>query len=586
MNSLWFGRSESAPPRGPNPYEGGSTDVDDIFDLFGQVHEFYDTRFGRDGANGLGGLGDGANVELETTMAYAHLNNLGWGYPGAWYGFGKLSFTHGMVAPDIFAHEYSHGVVHHAFLDGSNSPVGLVYSGESGALEENFSDLMAEAFEGGVTGDNDWILGVGTTYGPFRNMADPKDVVQEDIPILPDRYHDPDLYTGSDDNGGVHWNSTIPSKAMYLASEGGSFNGYEIRGIGMDKVVQIWYRALTSYYVRSETFNGAYHALIQAATDLYDTADAAEVRKALQAVEMDLPPRPAGPAVTGRYVFYNNSILDGDTPGADARDDEAIATNKRPVLTFPTRLGPAVSANYTNYSRGINGIMVDVDDLPAAGQLSADDFTFRVGNSNDSTAWTPVDAAGITVRPVDLRDDGTIDVDRVTIIFPDNAIRDQWLEVKVLPTADTGLTEPDVFYFGNAAGQTGLDDTDTLVNAADVIAIRDNPRGQANPAAIDDPHDINRDQSVDATDMILARNNATSPLSALRLIELTQPAAPAPMGEGEATFATRKLDSATAPSVATLDGLMAAEAYQTDVDTMLPPATLSKLLRRFGSTIN
>ena len=82
-----------------------------------------------------------------------------------------------------------------------------------------------------------------------------------------------------------------------------------------------------------------------------------------------------------------------------------------------------------------------------------------------------------------------------------------------------------MFYFGNAIGEVtaalalgaGLP-TPPLVNAADVVAIRDNPRGAMNPAAMDDAHDINRDTFVDAVDLILARNNTTGPLSALRLI--------------------------------------------------------------------
>ena len=55
------------------------------------------------------------------------------------------------------------------------------------------------------------------------------------------------------------------------------------------------------------------------------------------------------------------------------------------------------------------------------------------------------------------------------------------------------------------------------------------------------------------------------------------------MSEGESTRASGWLDGATAPSVELLDGLMAAQAYQPDVDMMLPSPTLGKLLRRFGS---
>ena len=92
-------------------------------------------------------------------------------------------------------------------------------------------------------------------------------------------------------------NSSVPNKAAYLTAMGGSFNGTSITGLGLAKVEQIWYRALTAYYTDSETFNGAYVALRQACADLYPAADLAELTKALQAVEMDLPPLPAPPFV-------------------------------------------------------------------------------------------------------------------------------------------------------------------------------------------------------------------------------------------------------------------------------------------------
>ncbi|NIM48763.1 MAG: hypothetical protein GTO22_05815, partial [Gemmatimonadales bacterium] len=79
--------------------------------------------------------------------------------------------------------------------------------------------------------------------------------------------------------------------------------------------------------------------------------------------------------VVGRYVFYNDSAFDGDDPAAGAEDDNAIATDKTALLPG----GTATFANYTSYSRGINGIMVDIAGLPAGDTLDADDFAFRVG---------------------------------------------------------------------------------------------------------------------------------------------------------------------------------------------------------------
>ena len=54
-----------------------------------------------------------------------------------------------------------------------------------------------------------------------------------------------------------------------------------------------------------------------------------------------------------------------------------------------------------------------------------------------------------------------------------------------------------------------------------MIGTRDNPHGPLNPAGIDDPYDFNRDRLVNATDLVIARDHNTSPLSALRLITPT-----------------------------------------------------------------
>ena len=74
-----------------------------------------------------------------------------------------------------------------------------------------------------------------------------------------------------------------------------------------------------------------------------------------------------------------------------------------------------------------------------------------------------------------------------------------------------------------------------MLSAADVIAARGNPHGPSNPAGVANRYDFNRDGAVDALDLILARANATSPLSALRLITVPGPslhitAVPEPAG--------------------------------------------------------
>jgi hypothetical protein len=76
----------------------------------------------------------------------------------------------------------------------------------------------------------------------------------------------------------------------------------------------------------------------------------------------------------GRYIYYNNSAFDGNNPNANATDDGAIAPDKKALLPGET----TTFANYTSYNRGINGIMIDIADLP--GTPTVADFVFKVGN--------------------------------------------------------------------------------------------------------------------------------------------------------------------------------------------------------------
>lgn len=110
----------------------------------------------------------------------------------------------------------------------------------------------------------------------------------------------------------------------------------------------------------------------------------------------------------------------------------------------------------------------------------------------------------------------------------------------LLSNANTGLAQPDVFYFGNAIGESGNNPQYALVNATDILAARNNPHTALNPAAITDAVDFNRDGLVDLADMQLAQANATSPLTALRLITVPtmlveQAAAPAVIAESAAS---------------------------------------------------
>ena len=94
----------------------------------------------------------------------------------------------------------------------------------------------------------------------------------------------------------------------------------------------------------------------------------------------------AGPAaaVVDRRIFYNTSKWDGEDAAANAADDGAIATEKQALMPGLT----ATFANFTSYSRGINGVMIDIQGL--AGTPTAADFLFRKGNNNKPYGDDPI----------------------------------------------------------------------------------------------------------------------------------------------------------------------------------------------------
>jgi hypothetical protein len=202
--------------------------------------------------------------------------------------------------------------------------------------------------------------------------------------------------------------------------------------------------------------------------------------------------------VVDRWVFYNGSVYDDLNPAASDSDLAAVATDKRPLLPGD---GAATAANYTAYGKGINGIIVDLDGAWAT-QLSLADFTFQTGGGDGGWVEAP--------RPREMRtttvagDVGPLR--RVTLVWEDGAVRDQWLRVTVLPTVRTGLAAPDLFAFGNLAGDTGdaAAGAAAEVTDADVTETLKHRRSYSTP---DDPFDHDRNYFVNDADADVARRN-------------------------------------------------------------------------------
>ena len=215
------------------------------------------------------------------------------------------------------------------------------------------------------------------------------------------------------------------------------------------------------------------------------------------------------PRIVARKLFYNRSGYDGGSPAANAADDGAIAIDKMALLPG----GTATLANYSNYARGLNGIMIDLAGAPNAAAITAADFTFKVGNDDTPDEWTAAPApASVSVR----LGAGVGGSDRVTIIWSDNAIENQWLQVTVKNSANTGLAVADVFYFGNAIGESGDSPLNTAVDRYDEQAVLAHFTSSG-ATTITDPFDFNRDGLVNETDKSVAQANhsGTTPLRLL-----------------------------------------------------------------------
>ncbi|MBT3202512.1 MAG: hypothetical protein HN350_21645, partial [Phycisphaerales bacterium] len=233
-------------------------------------------------------------------------------------------------------------------------------------------------------------------------------------------------------------------------------------------------------------------------------------------------------SVVGRHVFYNNSALDGNDPAANPGDDGAIAPGKTVLL--PTGIvGPS---NYSSYSRGINGIMVDINNLTAAPTVA--DFGIRINSASAPNTWSVGPNPVISVR----LGAGVGGSDRVTLIWSDGAIINRWLEVTVksdLSGGGLGLPTDDVFYFGNVVGDS---DGDRDVDEDDFAAVL----GEFGPAVAGLTSDFNADGRVNLTDFIILRSNFDNTLAIPTFPAPAPVAAAAPVAATSTPLVSQPLD--------------------------------------------
>lgn len=220
--------------------EAGDEDVDIVYDFAGIVRDFFAEILGRDSIDNQG-------MPLILNVHYGeNYQNAFWDGDEMTFGDGDGQvFSSFAKSLDVTAHELAHGV--------TQFTANLEYQGQSGALNESFSDMfgaaITQAYAKQTPDDADWLVGdeiMGPTlYGEaLRSMKMPGTAY--DNTLLgkdPQPAHMKDYFTGPQDNQGVHINSGIPNRVFYLVA---SDLGDSV------KAAKLWYATLQKLWPNAQ----------------------------------------------------------------------------------------------------------------------------------------------------------------------------------------------------------------------------------------------------------------------------------------------------------------------------------------------
>ncbi|MFE9251255.1 M4 family metallopeptidase [Streptomyces sp. NPDC007088] len=305
-----------------------------------ETWDFYKNTFGRSGIRGDG------------VAAYSRVH-YGNNYVNAFWDDSCFCMTYGdgagnaapLTALDVAGHEMSHGV--------TSETAGLNYSGESGGLNEATSDIFGtgvEFYSNTATDPGDYLIGekinINGDGTPLRYQDKPsKDGASKD-------------YWSSSLGGlDVHYSSGPANHFFYLLSEGSgakvvngvSYNsptsdGLPVTGIGRDKALQIWYKALTTQFTSTTNYASARTGTLAAASSLYG-ATSAEYKAVQDAwAGINVGARSGGGGGGTGTVFSSTTKV--AVPDAGAAVTSSIAVTGR-TGNAPSNLKVAVDISHT-----------------------------------------------------------------------------------------------------------------------------------------------------------------------------------------------------------------------------------------------
>ncbi|MGP4085244.1 M4 family metallopeptidase, partial [Streptomyces sp. KR55] len=305
--------------------------------------DFYHDRFGR---NGIAddGVGARSRVHYGDGFANAFWDDLCFCMT---YGDG-LNNARPLTELDIAAHEMTHGV--------TSATANLIYSGESGGLNEATSDIMGTAVEFFANSPADVpdyrfgeLADVRGTGKPLRYMDQPsKDASAKGT--------SQDYWTAETRKLDPHFSSGVANHFFYLLAEGSgkksingvdydspTYDGLPVSGLGLHNATNVWYRALTRYMTSNTDYAGARTATLQAAADLFGvSSDAYEaVGNAWAAVNV-------GPRYVNHIAAQAPSTRDAAVGQPTGRRIEAASTRPGALTYSATGLPDGLSIDATN----------------------------------------------------------------------------------------------------------------------------------------------------------------------------------------------------------------------------------------------
>jgi thermolysin len=369
-----------------------------------KVMDYYQSVFGRNGIDGSGGpayytSAVGAVGLISSKVHYSSgYNNAFWNGSYMTYGDGDGSQFSPLVTLDICGHEMTHGV--------TERTAGLVYSGESGALNESMSDVFGTMVERFARPSNwNWKIGEDA-YTPgngnsdaLRYMDNPHLAPNSGFTADDDPDHYAERYPGPSDNGGVHINSGIANNAFYRVSQGGTNHrsGVTVTGIGPDAAAAIWYRALTSYMTSGTNFAGARTATLNAASAIYGASSTQYNTVATAWCAAGIGTCPGGTP--------NPSPTATPPGGSELLTNGGFETSASPWVGSGTGFFYIANGNYPHGGTGyvyfgvndsVSGQAYQTVSVPAS---AAGTLTFWLNvTSSETTTTTPYDKLFVEVR--------------------------------------------------------------------------------------------------------------------------------------------------------------------------------------------